>query len=233
VDTKCTAPSLIPAVNGNTVRSFSAHGQQSAAKGSSTTVSRSDIRLIQHFGLLGSWFGPEVALNWLFPYPLITSSGGAQRRGGERGRVAGALEVAGEGERGEGSKNTTAEPSQSFDDYASIQALSHSTHPTLPYLTNWLKWPHSDRSIARPCMLRRSSATSYCAPCCTTTGATWLRGRRGCGRRCISPPSSATPRCAAPMQFGRAFSGGWRAAERRHPTGREKRGSPAPSDPSR
>jgi hypothetical protein len=44
----CTTPSLIPTVNGNTVRSFSTHGQQSAAKGSSTTVSRSDIRLIQH-----------------------------------------------------------------------------------------------------------------------------------------------------------------------------------------
>jgi hypothetical protein len=39
VDTKCTTPSLIPTVNGNTVRSFSTHGQQSAAKGSSTTVS--------------------------------------------------------------------------------------------------------------------------------------------------------------------------------------------------
>jgi hypothetical protein len=23
------------------------------------------------FGLLGSWFGPEVAFNWLFPYPHI------------------------------------------------------------------------------------------------------------------------------------------------------------------
>ena len=50
VDTICTAPSLIPTINGNTVRSFSTgtHGQQSAAQGSSTTVSRSDIRLIQH-----------------------------------------------------------------------------------------------------------------------------------------------------------------------------------------
>jgi hypothetical protein len=44
-----TAHSLIPTVNGNTLRSFSTHEQQSAAKGSSTTVSRSDIRLIQHF----------------------------------------------------------------------------------------------------------------------------------------------------------------------------------------
>jgi hypothetical protein len=32
-----------------TVRSFPTHGQQSAAQGSSTTVSRSDIRLIRHF----------------------------------------------------------------------------------------------------------------------------------------------------------------------------------------
>jgi hypothetical protein len=32
--TSCTALSLIPTVNGNTVRSFSTHGQQSAAKGS-------------------------------------------------------------------------------------------------------------------------------------------------------------------------------------------------------
>jgi hypothetical protein len=39
-----TAPSLIPTLNGNTVRSFSTHGQQSAAQGSSTTLSRSDIR---------------------------------------------------------------------------------------------------------------------------------------------------------------------------------------------
>ena len=46
--TKCTAPSLIPTINGNTVRSFSTHGHLSAAQGSSTTVSRSDIRLIQH-----------------------------------------------------------------------------------------------------------------------------------------------------------------------------------------
>jgi hypothetical protein len=35
VDTICTAPPLIPTVNGNTVRSFSTHGHQSAAKGSS------------------------------------------------------------------------------------------------------------------------------------------------------------------------------------------------------
>jgi hypothetical protein len=60
VDTKCTAPSLIPTANGNTVRSFSTHGQQSAAQGSSTTVSRSDIRLIQYFdssalGLVRRW----------------------------------------------------------------------------------------------------------------------------------------------------------------------------------
>jgi hypothetical protein len=43
VDTNCTAPALISTVNGNKVRSFSTHGHQSAAKGSSSTVSRSDI----------------------------------------------------------------------------------------------------------------------------------------------------------------------------------------------
>jgi serine/threonine protein kinase len=43
------ALSLIPTVTGNTVRSFSTHGHQSAAKGSSTIGSRSDIRLILTF----------------------------------------------------------------------------------------------------------------------------------------------------------------------------------------
>jgi hypothetical protein len=48
-------------LTGNAVRSFSAHGQQSAAKGSSTTVSRSDnIQLTSHFdssahGLVRRW----------------------------------------------------------------------------------------------------------------------------------------------------------------------------------
>jgi hypothetical protein len=59
MDNNCTTTSLIPTVNGNTVRSFSKHGQQSAAQGSSTTVSRSDIRLIQHLysahGLVRRW----------------------------------------------------------------------------------------------------------------------------------------------------------------------------------
>jgi hypothetical protein len=58
-----TAPSLIPTVNGDTVRSFSTHGQLSTAQGSSTTVSRIrliDIRLIQHLdssahGLVRRW----------------------------------------------------------------------------------------------------------------------------------------------------------------------------------
>jgi hypothetical protein len=71
VDTNCTAPSRIPTVNGNTVRSFSTHGHQSAAKGSLTTVSRSDIRIIQHLdssalGLVRRW-----RLIWLprCPFP--------------------------------------------------------------------------------------------------------------------------------------------------------------------
>jgi nucleoside-diphosphate-sugar epimerase len=37
--TNCTALSLITSLNGNTVRSFPTHGQQSAAQGSPTTVS--------------------------------------------------------------------------------------------------------------------------------------------------------------------------------------------------
>jgi hypothetical protein len=58
--TKRTTPPLIPTVDGNTVRSFSTHGQQSAAKGSSTAASRSDIRLIQSLdssalGLVRRW----------------------------------------------------------------------------------------------------------------------------------------------------------------------------------
>jgi hypothetical protein len=71
------ALSLITPVNGNTVRSFSTHGQLSAAQGSSTTVSRSDIRLIQHLdgsalGLVRRWrligffpilYYPSPALN--------------------------------------------------------------------------------------------------------------------------------------------------------------------------
>jgi hypothetical protein len=67
-----TAPSLVPTVNGYTVRSFSTHGQQSAAKGSSTTVSRSDLRLIEHFDSSALWSdGPEVALIVYFPILYI------------------------------------------------------------------------------------------------------------------------------------------------------------------
>jgi hypothetical protein len=49
-----------PTQTRNTVRSFATHGQLSAAKGSSTTVSRSGIRLIQHLdssalGLVRRW----------------------------------------------------------------------------------------------------------------------------------------------------------------------------------
>jgi hypothetical protein len=68
----CTTPSLIPTVQGNTVRSFSTHGQQSAAKGSSTTISRSEIRLIQHLdssplGLVRRW----LLLIGYFPIHLL------------------------------------------------------------------------------------------------------------------------------------------------------------------
>jgi hypothetical protein len=86
---------LIPTVNGSTVRSFSTHGHQSAANGSSTTVSRSDIRLIQHLDSSALWSdGPEVALNWPFPYPKYPSPGvacfSARGRGGGGGRCAAA-----------------------------------------------------------------------------------------------------------------------------------------------
>jgi hypothetical protein len=58
---------LIPTVTGNAVRSFSTHGQQAAAEGSSTTVSRADVRLIQYLD--------ASVRRWLligcFPYPLI------------------------------------------------------------------------------------------------------------------------------------------------------------------
>jgi hypothetical protein len=51
--TRTPERSVYQQLNGNTVRSFSTHGHQSAAKGSSTTVSRSDIRFILTF-LFGS-----------------------------------------------------------------------------------------------------------------------------------------------------------------------------------
>ena len=51
VDTSCTALSLITSLNDNTVRNFPTHGQQSAAKGSSTVSgSQLDIRLIEPRG---------------------------------------------------------------------------------------------------------------------------------------------------------------------------------------
>jgi hypothetical protein len=64
---------------GNTVLSVSTHGQQSAAKGSSTTVSRSDIRLIQYLdssahGLVRRW-----RLIGHFPIHLFPPSAQASR----------------------------------------------------------------------------------------------------------------------------------------------------------
>jgi hypothetical protein len=68
MDTNCTTPSLIP-TGTVTVRSFSTHGQHPQPKAAQPLSQRSDIRLIQY--LDSSRFGLEVALNWLFPYPLI------------------------------------------------------------------------------------------------------------------------------------------------------------------
>jgi hypothetical protein len=76
-------------VNGNTVRSFSAHRHLSAAQGSSTTVSRSDIRLIQYLDSSALWSdGPEVALNWLFPFPNLSAQRVPSHRYAVRLRVA-------------------------------------------------------------------------------------------------------------------------------------------------
>jgi hypothetical protein len=74
-DTNCAAPSLIPTVNGNTVLSFSTHGQQSAANGSLTTVARSDIRLIQRsdssaLGWVRRWLIIGYVFIHLFPHLL-------------------------------------------------------------------------------------------------------------------------------------------------------------------
>jgi hypothetical protein len=64
LDTSCTALSLIPTVNGNTVRSFSTHGQQSAAKGSSG--------LFDFSALVWSGDGAYLAisLSYITPPPL-------------------------------------------------------------------------------------------------------------------------------------------------------------------
>jgi hypothetical protein len=82
----------------NMVRSFSTPGQQSAAKGSSTTVSRSDIRLIQYFdssahGLVRRWrligcfpilyYSPLHISHWAHPL----CSGASRRAPAAAGRV--------------------------------------------------------------------------------------------------------------------------------------------------
>jgi hypothetical protein len=93
VDTKCTTPSLIPTVDGNTVRSFSTHGQQSAAKGSSTTVSRSDIPINSTFGLSAH----GLVRRWLFigyfpihlkPPPHLSLPPGSRRQASRNGPVS-------------------------------------------------------------------------------------------------------------------------------------------------
>ena len=81
-------------VNGNTVRSFSTHGQQSAVKGSSTNVSRSDIRLIQYLdfrltvhGLIRRWLLSGYLPIHLLPLPLVRVNG----TGGSRVALSGPL----------------------------------------------------------------------------------------------------------------------------------------------
>jgi hypothetical protein len=70
VDTNCTALSLITSLISNTVRNFPTHGQLSQPK-EAQPLSQLDIRLMEHFDLSALWSdGPEVALNWPFPYPI-------------------------------------------------------------------------------------------------------------------------------------------------------------------
>jgi hypothetical protein len=63
-------------VNGNTVRSFSTHGQLSAAQGSSTTVSRSGIRLIQHLDSSARGLVRTQRLIGYFPIHLLPARWG-------------------------------------------------------------------------------------------------------------------------------------------------------------
>jgi hypothetical protein len=67
VDTRCTTSSLTPTVDGNTVRSFSAH----SAQASSTTVSRADIRLIQHLDSSAHGLVRRRLLIGYFPIPPL------------------------------------------------------------------------------------------------------------------------------------------------------------------
>jgi hypothetical protein len=74
VDTKCTTPSLIPTVNGNTVRSFSTRGQQSAAKGSLFHALTSDSYNILTPRLL-VWSGGGFLVGY-FPIHLLPNTAG-------------------------------------------------------------------------------------------------------------------------------------------------------------
>jgi hypothetical protein len=58
------------------------HGHLSAAQGSSTTVSRSDNRLIQHFDSSAHGLAPKTALNWSFPHQNHHPHCAARRGGG-------------------------------------------------------------------------------------------------------------------------------------------------------
>jgi hypothetical protein len=63
MDTNCTALSLIPTGNGNTVRSFYCARTTVRSQGSSTKASRSgNIHSTRHFDSLALQFGPEMAL---------------------------------------------------------------------------------------------------------------------------------------------------------------------------
>jgi D-serine deaminase-like pyridoxal phosphate-dependent protein len=68
------------------VRSFSTHGQLSAAKGSSTTLSRSDIRLMRHLdssalGLVRRWRLIGYSLSTYYTPPHVHPTPTAQTTG--------------------------------------------------------------------------------------------------------------------------------------------------------
>jgi hypothetical protein len=59
-------------INGNTVRNFPTHGQLSAAQGSPTNCLSTltlPFKLFDSSALYSD--GPEVELNWPFPYPIL------------------------------------------------------------------------------------------------------------------------------------------------------------------
>jgi hypothetical protein len=182
VDTKCTTPSLIPTVNDNTVRSFSTHGQQSAAQGSSTTVSRSDIRLIQYLDSSALGFGQEVALNCYFPIHVLPRPPRGTHR--ERGRVWSCFATADDNARGGNELPPTL-----------VIACRQSTAATGTCV---------GMSSGSPCASTHASTALAPTPIPTRTAFSSPAGGQAgaCGSRCGAPPASAV------QKLNRDFSPG-------------------------